>query len=81
MVIFIYGSLVWGILPIDIKISFEGHLWGFVAGIVLAIYYRRQGPQEKEYTWQDDDIDEEDDYWNKGEDEVTYIYKPRQVKT
>jgi len=36
-VIFLYGSLVWGILPIDVKVSFEGHLWGFVAGIILAI--------------------------------------------
>ena len=40
VVTFIYGSLVWGIFPIDMKVSFEGHFWGFVAGIILAFYYK-----------------------------------------
>ena len=87
VVIFLYGSLVWGILPIDVKISFEGHLWGFVAGIILAIYYRKQGPQRKEHVWADDDhIEDENDYWkgNEAKDETkqnfNYIYKPKGKK-
>ena len=35
-VVFEYGSMVWGILPIKEHISWEGHLWGSVAGIVMA---------------------------------------------
>jgi membrane associated rhomboid family serine protease len=83
-VIFLYGSLVWGIFPIDVTISFEGHLWGFVAGIVLAIYYRKQGPQRVMHEWDDEeDIEGEDEYW-KNEDEKTspsteinYIFRPK----
>ncbi|MBL4592904.1 MAG: rhomboid family intramembrane serine protease [Flavobacteriales bacterium] len=86
-VIFLYGSLVWGVFPIDVKISFEGHLWGFVAGIVLAIYYRKQGPQKTEHKWEEeDDLDDTNPYWKEGieikstEQEVNYIYKPNEPK-
>lgn len=37
LVIFItYGSLVWGVLPTRSYISWEGHLFGFIGGIVSA---------------------------------------------
>ena len=82
VVVFIYGSLVWGIFPIDVKISFEGHLWGFVAGIILAIYYRKQGPQRIVHEWnEEDEIDENNAYWKEEnqkeryQQEVNYIYK------
>jgi membrane associated rhomboid family serine protease len=84
VVIFLYGSLVWGILPIDVKISFEGHLWGFVAGIILAIYYRKQGPQRKEHEWaEDDQLEDENAYWNENKpntdthQEINYQFKPK----
>ena len=32
----IYGGLLWGLLPLRNHISFEGHLFGFVAGIAVA---------------------------------------------
>jgi len=56
LVIFLYGGMVWGIFPIRPGMSFEGHLWGSVAGIILAIYYRGVGPQKKKYSW---DLEEE----------------------
>lgn len=79
VVTFLYGSLVWGIFPIDLKISFEGHMWGFIAGIVLAIYFRKQGPQKVEYQWpEEDELDDENDFWNEGKPrsttEVNYFY-------
>ena len=61
IVVFLYGSLVWGLYPkyaIENNISWEGHLSGFVMGIFLAIYFRREGPQREEYVW--DEEDEED---------------------
>ncbi len=88
-VIFLYGSLVWGIFPIDVKISFEGHLWGFVAGVILAIYYKKQGPQKVVHSWEeedDDDIDDENAYWKEGSEQqssvqrVNYIYKSNDEK-
>ena len=45
LVVFWYGSLVWGLLPFDFKVSFEAHITGLVAGIVLAFVYRDQGPE------------------------------------
>ena len=58
MVIFLYGSLVWGVFPIDDKVSWEGHLFGLLAGITVAFVYRKQGPQRPKYSW--DLVDEED---------------------
>jgi len=44
LVSFLYGSLVWGLLPFDFEVSFEAHICGVVAGVILAIFYRDQGP-------------------------------------
>lgn len=87
-VIFLYGSLVWGIFPIDVKISFEGHLWGFIAGIILAFYYKKQGPQKVEYVWPDEeDEDDENAYWKidkkdntTQKQQINYIFKPSKPK-
>lgn len=41
IVVFLYGSMLWGILPQNGNISWEGHLMGAVSGFVLAFYYRK----------------------------------------
>ncbi len=56
LVTFLYGSMVWGILPVDQSISWESHLFGSVAGIFSAIYFRKEGPQRVKPQWE---IDEE----------------------
>ena len=66
LVAFLYGSIIWGILPIDWQISFEGHFYGALAGLLLAYIYRKKGPQRKAYVWEEED--EED---NEHEDEHT----------
>jgi membrane associated rhomboid family serine protease len=43
-VAFLYGGMIWGILPMQQKISWEGHLMGLIIGIVLAFIYKREGP-------------------------------------
>ncbi|MBL4710521.1 MAG: rhomboid family intramembrane serine protease [Flavobacteriales bacterium] len=57
LVAFLYGSLIWGILPWDKTISWEGHFWGLLVGLVLALFYRNQGPQRKEFVWPDEEED------------------------
>ena len=54
LVIFLYGSLIWGIFPFRINMSWEGHLSGFLTGILLAIFYRKQGPERKKYSWEEE---------------------------
>ena len=36
IVFFFYGGLVWGVLPSQSGISWEGHLFGFLGGIIAA---------------------------------------------
>jgi len=50
IVAFIYGSTIWSIFPItemvDASISWEGHLSGSISGLLLAVIFRKQGPQK-----------------------------------
>jgi len=60
VVVFLYGDLIWGMFPMkkDTDISFEGHLLGALAGVILAIFYKKKGPQKIEIKWEDDEIEE-----------------------
>ena len=95
VVVFLYGSLVWGLYPkyaIENNISWEGHLSGFVMGIVLAIYYKgevwygNENGDENGIWDDDDDCDDDIDpetqrpYWDVPEpdkDELTVKYRFR----
>ena len=59
IIIFLYGSMIWGILPTEAPVSWEGHLAGFMAGILVAIFYRNEGPKRKKYQWEIDEESEE----------------------
>jgi membrane associated rhomboid family serine protease len=52
--------MIWGIFPIFPQISWESHMLGSISGFVLAIYYRKQGPQEKIYEWELEDEEDEE---------------------
>lgn len=41
IVVFFYGGMIYGVLPTDARISFEGHLFGAFAGIAAAKVFRR----------------------------------------
>jgi len=58
VVIFLYGSMVWYILPIEEKVSWEGHLSGFVTGILLAWVFKDSGPQRLQYEWEEEGYDD-----------------------
>lgn len=61
LVIFLYGSLIWGILPYDYTISWESHLMGGLTGFAMAVIYRNEGPPRQKYSWEDEDEDEIED--------------------
>ncbi len=50
--VFVYGSMIWGIFPTKEHISWEGHLIGFIVGIILAYVYRNQGPVPYKYQYE-----------------------------
>ena len=68
LVAFLYGALVWGVLPIKLGVSWETHLAAAVIGVVLAVALRgRDVPPRKQYSWEleppADDDDDDDGEW------------------
>lgn len=41
LIVFLYGSMWWGLLPLVDRISYESHFFGAFAGVVMAIVYRK----------------------------------------
>ena len=76
LVTFFYGGMVWGVLPYDISISWESHLFGAIAGIILAWYFRKSGPAPDYKEWPEEkeppfllqeDGTKDYDYWKTEE--------------
>lgn len=64
--IFLYGSMVWYMLPIKEGMSWEGHLSGFLIGLVFAFIYRKLGIVKEKFEFSktefDDMFDEHGNY-------------------
>jgi membrane associated rhomboid family serine protease len=67
IVIFFYGSLVWGALPLKMNLpySWEGHFWGGLVGFLLALIYRKEGPQRPHSPLENENEEDEEEnpYW------------------
>ena len=61
---FVYGYTVWYMFPIEQQVSWEGHISGFICGLMLAWYFRKQGPQEPVYRHEvEPELSDEDPFW------------------
>lgn len=61
---FVYGYTVWYMFPIEQQVSWEGHISGFICGIMLAWYFRKQGPPEPVYRHEvEPELSDEDPFW------------------
>lgn len=61
---FVYGYTVWYMFPIEQQVSWEGHISGFICGIILAWYFRKQGPPEPVYRHEvEPELSDEDPFW------------------
>ena len=70
-VVFLYGGMVWGIFPMKKHISWEGHLAGALAGLILAYWFKDNGPPKQVYQYEIDELLEEQ------EQTYTYEYKEK----
>ena len=53
---FLYGSMVWGVLPIRPHMSWEMHLSGAIFGVLLAFVFRKwDRTPVLRYDWEDDE--------------------------
>lgn len=76
-VIFVYGSMIWGIFPMEPSISWEGHFGGFFVGVCLAVAYRKHGPVRPKYQYE---IEKEmgieppdlEGMWRRNQEEIAY---------
>ena len=66
IITFLYGGIIWGVLPGQKGISWESHLFGGIAGVITAYIFKNVDPPKK-YDWED----EEDDF-NVDDLEVSY---------
>ncbi|MCE5346169.1 MAG: rhomboid family intramembrane serine protease [Bacteroidales bacterium] len=85
LIVFLYGSMVWGIFPgIYKNVSWESHMLGLFSGIVLSIIYRNEGPQQPVAEWMKEEEEEtgEEGEWEKGreKEEVEEEEEEKKVK-
>ena len=62
LVAFMYGALVWGVLPIRVGVSWETHLAAALVGVSMAIVLRHQdNPPRVRYSWEVEGEEDEDE--------------------
>ncbi|MBT3547210.1 MAG: rhomboid family intramembrane serine protease [Flavobacterium sp.] len=57
VVIFLYGSMIWLLLPTEDRISWEGHLSGFLVGFFYAYLYRKKGIIREQFQFSETEFD------------------------
>jgi len=67
IVFFVYGGMVWSIFPQEPGISYEGHFFGAITGVLAAFLFRNHDPSPpaKEYPWENEDPEDENETDNR----------------
>ena len=56
LVCFMYGALIWGVLPFEPRVSWETHLAAAIIGVVMAVALRRRDRLPiRRYSWEDEE--------------------------
>ena len=78
VVVFLYGGLVWYVFPGgDPRISWEGHLSGFVAGFALVFLFKQNPIENRKYRWEEPDFKAEDDPFLRQFDDFGNFIDPK----
>ena len=69
IVFFIYGGMVWSIFPQEPGISYEGHFFGAIIGVLAALLFKSHDPSlpVREYPWENEDPEDENETDNRNE--------------
>jgi len=60
IVIFLYGGMLYGLVPTDSGVSYESHIVGAVTGMLIAFYFRKTHTMTiKTYDWMEDEEESE----------------------
>lgn len=68
-VVFVYGGMLWYVFPGKLGISWEGHLSGFVIGLVFAFFFKGNPVERKKYEWEKESYNPDNDPFLKQFDE------------
>lgn len=85
LIVFIYGSMIWGLFPLKEHVSWEGHGMGALAGFLLSFLYKSEGPQRPKYRYEIekemgiDPPDLEGMYWQQVEEVKRTMEAPKVI--
>ncbi|MDM1407672.1 rhomboid family intramembrane serine protease [Myroides sp. DF42-4-2] len=84
LIVMLYGSMIWYVFPdIEEGISWEGHLSGFITGMLLSFVLKSPVYAEKvyKYEWQSPDYNESNDPFMQCFDaEGNFVIVPKEVR-
>jgi len=69
IVVFLYGGLLWFVVPVKAGISWEGHLSGLITGFLFALIYKQKIEKQPKYEWEKPGYKEDNDPFMKHFDE------------
>lgn len=69
IVVFLYGGMLWFVVPIDPKISWEGHLSGLLTGLLFAFVFKKSIAAPRKYEWENKNYNADDDPFMRHFDE------------
>ena len=68
LVIFMYGSIIWGIFPQELSVSWEGHAMGLFSGIIAAVIFRGRTHEAVKYKYEIEEelgLEPDEEYWTE----------------
>ncbi|GLB53317.1 rhomboid family intramembrane serine protease [Neptunitalea chrysea] len=82
IVVFMYGSTIWYVLPIKEGMSWEGHLAGFITGLLLAYFVKVPEENKPVYEWQKPDYvpRKHDMFMKHFDDDGNFVSESKQLE-
>lgn len=79
LVVFLYGSMIWYVFPLDEKISWEGHLSGFIIGTLFSFIFKSKSIKKERYDWELGDYKaQEDPFMRQFDENGNFIDPPNE---